>query len=77
MQDPQSNILTALYRQQRDEALRLAGSAQTLTIWEAAAAPVSLGLILVGTLAVLPVILGSTIYVYRVFGGKASDLRYD
>jgi cytochrome bd ubiquinol oxidase subunit II len=48
-----------------------------LTIWEAAAAPGSLGLILVGTLAVLPVILGSTIYVYRVFGGKASDLRYD
>jgi ankyrin repeat protein len=37
MQDPQSNILTALYRQQRDEALRLAGSAQTLTVWEAAA----------------------------------------
>ena len=48
-----------------------------LTIWEAAAAPGSLGIILVGTLAVLPVIIGSTIYVYRVFGGKASDLRYD
>ena len=37
MQDPQSNILTALYRQQRDDALRLAASAQTLTVWEAAA----------------------------------------
>ncbi|MGC1276214.1 MAG: cytochrome d ubiquinol oxidase subunit II, partial [Planctomycetaceae bacterium] len=31
-----------------------------LTIWEAAAAPGSLGLILVGTLVVLPIILGST-----------------
>ena len=29
MQDPQSNILTALNRQQRDDALRLAASAQT------------------------------------------------
>ncbi|MBA3448542.1 MAG: cytochrome d ubiquinol oxidase subunit II [Pseudaminobacter sp.] len=48
-----------------------------LTIWEAAAAPESLGIILAGTLVVLPVIIGSTIYVYRVFGGKASDLRYD
>ncbi|MET0941222.1 MAG: cytochrome d ubiquinol oxidase subunit II [Mesorhizobium sp.] len=48
-----------------------------LTIWQAAAAPESLAVILFGTAFVLPVIIGSTIYVYRVFGGKAGDLRYD
>ena len=37
MQDPKSDILTALYRQQRDEAVRLADTAPSLTIWEAAA----------------------------------------
>lgn len=37
MQDPQSEILNALYRQQRDEAVRLAETAPSLTIWEAAA----------------------------------------
>jgi cytochrome bd ubiquinol oxidase subunit II len=50
---------------------------ERLTIWQAAAAPESLGIILVGTAFVLPVILGATIYSYRVFGGKAADLRYD
>lgn len=29
------------------------------------------------TLFVLPVIIGYSFYAYRVFGGKASDLRYD
>lgn len=48
-----------------------------ITIWEAAAAPESLGIILVGTAFVLPVILGYSFYAYRVFGGKADDLRYD
>lgn len=48
-----------------------------MTIWEAAAATDSLAFILVGTAFVLPIILGYTIYAYRVFGGKASDLRYD
>jgi ankyrin repeat protein len=37
MVDPQSDILSALYRGQRDEALRLASAAGSLTIWEAAA----------------------------------------
>lgn len=49
----------------------------SLTIWEAAAAPESLGIILVGTAFVLPVIIGYTFYAYRVFGGKAAELRYD
>src|SRR5687767_12347970 len=37
MLDPHSNILAALYRQQRDEANRLADAAPALTVWEAAA----------------------------------------
>ncbi|WP_048649266.1 cytochrome d ubiquinol oxidase subunit II [Nitratireductor soli] len=48
-----------------------------MTIWEAAAATDSLAFILVGTAFVLPIILGYTIYAYRVFGGKAVDLTYD
>ncbi|MCV0395793.1 MAG: cytochrome d ubiquinol oxidase subunit II [Rhizobiaceae bacterium] len=48
-----------------------------LTIWEAASAPESLGIILVGTAFVLPVIIGYSFYAYSVFGGKAGDLRYD
>jgi cytochrome d ubiquinol oxidase subunit II len=42
-----------------------------LTIWEAAAHPSALLFVLAGTLVVLPFILGYTVYVYRVFGGKA------
>jgi ankyrin repeat protein len=37
MLDPQSDILTALYRQQADQANRLADAAASLTVWEAAA----------------------------------------
>lgn len=48
-----------------------------LTIWEAAAATESLGFILVGAAIVLPVIIGYSLFAYRVFGGKASGLHYD
>ncbi|MDP3896824.1 MAG: cytochrome d ubiquinol oxidase subunit II [Mesorhizobium sp.] len=48
-----------------------------LTIWQAAAAPESLGIILVGTVFVLPILIGASFYVYAVFGGKATDLTYD
>lgn len=48
-----------------------------ITIAEAASAPESLAIILVGTLFVLPVITGYSIWAYRIFGGKAVDLRYD
>ncbi len=48
-----------------------------LTIWEAASATESLAIILVGTAVVLPVIILYSFYAYRVFGGKAGDLRYD
>ncbi len=47
-----------------------------MTIWEAAAAPESLMFILVGTLLVLPVNVGYTIYAYRVFRGKTRELTY-
>ena len=47
-----------------------------LTIWEAASAPESLSFILIGAVVVIPVILLYTIYSYRVFHGKATQLRY-
>jgi cytochrome bd ubiquinol oxidase subunit II len=48
-----------------------------LTIWQAASAPESLAIMLAGTAFVLPVIIGYSFYAYRVFGGKAGELRYD
>jgi cytochrome d ubiquinol oxidase subunit II len=50
---------------------------EKLTIYEAASAPESLMIILVGTLFVLPTILGYTILSYYIFRGKATELRYD
>ncbi len=47
-----------------------------ISIWQAAAAPESLQFILVGTLIVLPAILGYTVFSYRVFWGKATALTY-
>jgi cytochrome d ubiquinol oxidase subunit II len=42
----------------------------SLTIWDAAAHPSALTFMLVGTLIVLPFIIGYTVYAYRVFRGK-------
>jgi cytochrome d ubiquinol oxidase subunit II len=50
---------------------------ERLTLFQAASAPESLTLILVGALFVLPVILLYTVLAWRIFGGKAMDLRYD
>lgn len=50
---------------------------EQLTIWEAAAATESLSIILVGTLVVLPMILGYTVLAYVIFRGKATKLSYD
>ena len=47
-----------------------------MTIWEAAAAPESLLVIFIGAVIVLPVIVGYSVYAYRVFGGKATNLTY-
>lgn len=50
---------------------------EQMTIYEAASAPESLIIILVGTLFVLPAILGYTALSYFIFRGKATELRYD
>ncbi|MBB4174580.1 cytochrome d ubiquinol oxidase subunit II [Sulfitobacter noctilucicola] len=50
---------------------------EQITIYEAASAPESLLIILIGTLFVLPAILGYTILSYSIFRGKATELRYD
>ncbi len=47
-----------------------------LTIFEAAAAPSSLLFVFVGVAIVLPFTIGYTIFVYRVFHGKATGLSY-
>lgn len=47
-----------------------------LTIWQAASAPEALGVILVGCAITVPAIVGYTVFSYRVFWGKATELRY-
>ncbi len=48
-----------------------------LKIVDAAAAPGSLMIMLVGALIVLPVLLSYTFLAYKIFHGKAGDLTYD
>ena len=48
-----------------------------LTIWEAAAHPSALWVMLIGVLLVLPFLAGYTIYAYRVFHGKARPGLYE
>ena len=50
---------------------------EAITIYEAASAPESLSIILVGTLIVLPTIMAYSILSYWIFRGKATALRYD
>jgi cytochrome bd ubiquinol oxidase subunit II len=50
---------------------------ECITIWDAASAPESLKIILAGALVVLPMIIGYTVFVYKIFHGKATVLRYD
>jgi cytochrome d ubiquinol oxidase subunit II len=50
---------------------------EAITIYEAAAAPESLWIILVGTLIVLPMIAAYSAFSYIIFRGKATHLRYD
>ena len=47
-----------------------------ITLWDAAAAPGSLMIMLVGAAITLPAIIGYSIYTYRVFWGKTSELTY-
>lgn len=48
-----------------------------LKIVDAASAPESLMIILVGALIVLPFLIGYTIFAYRVFWGKTRELSYN
>lgn len=48
-----------------------------LMIVEAASAPASLMIILVGALVVLPILIGYTFVAYWIFHGKAQELHYD
>jgi cytochrome d ubiquinol oxidase subunit II len=47
-----------------------------ITIWQAASSPEALKVILIGVSISVPAIAGYTVFAYRVFGGKASELRY-
>lgn len=48
-----------------------------MTIWDAAAHPSALFVMLIGALIVLPFILGYTVFSYRVFRGKARADLYE
>jgi len=48
-----------------------------ITIWQAASSIGSLKFILVGTLIALPAIVVYTIFIYRIFRGKATTLSYE
>ncbi|TNJ33674.1 cytochrome d ubiquinol oxidase subunit II [Arenimonas terrae] len=48
-----------------------------IEFWDAAAAPGSLKIILVGALVTLPMIIGYTIFSYKVFWGRSTELSYE
>ncbi len=48
-----------------------------LLIADAAAAPESLKIIIIGTAVVFPILIGYTVLAYWIFRGKATDLSYD
>ena len=47
-----------------------------ITIWQGTSSTESLWVIFIGTVIVLPVIVGYTIFAYRVFWGKSGSLSY-
>jgi len=47
-----------------------------IDIWQAATAPAAMKVIFVGAAVVLPVIVGYTVFAYRVFWGKSTALKY-
>ncbi|KNZ31761.1 MAG: cytochrome BD ubiquinol oxidase subunit II [Methylibium sp. NZG] len=47
-----------------------------MTLWQAASSPAALKVILIGTCISVPAIAGYTVFAYRVFSGKAGELRY-
>ena len=49
---------------------------ERLNIWQAASSPEALLIILYGVIVVFPVIIAYTVYSYRVFWGKSTQLSY-
>ncbi|MFY9511645.1 MAG: cytochrome d ubiquinol oxidase subunit II [Rubrivivax sp.] len=47
-----------------------------LTVWQAASATEALAVIAIGCAVTVPVIVGYTVFAYRVFWGKTGELRY-
>ncbi len=47
-----------------------------LNVWEAASSPQALAILAVGVGITLPAIVGYTVFMYRVFWGKAGELTY-
>jgi cytochrome d ubiquinol oxidase subunit II len=47
-----------------------------MTVWEAAISTASMNVIFVGVAITLPVIVAYTVFMYRVFWGKATALKY-
>ena len=47
-----------------------------LTLWQAASSPAALKVILIGVCISVPAIAGYTVFSYRVFRGKATELKY-
>jgi len=47
-----------------------------LTLWQAASSPATLKVVLVGVIVTVPMIFAYTVFTYRVFRGKASELTY-
>lgn len=45
-------------------------------LWQGTTSPGSMGVILAGALVVLPMIIGYTVFAYRVFWGKSTTLKY-
>jgi cytochrome d ubiquinol oxidase subunit II len=50
---------------------------EQMTIWEAAAHPSALRVVLYGAIVVVPLIAGYTVFSYRVFRGKARESLYE
>ncbi|MES2978620.1 MAG: cytochrome d ubiquinol oxidase subunit II [Pseudomonadota bacterium] len=45
-------------------------------LWQGTTAPASMGVILAGAAVVLPMIIGYTVFAYRIFWGKSTALNY-
>jgi cytochrome d ubiquinol oxidase subunit II len=49
---------------------------RSITLWEAASPPATLGFVLAGVVVLLPFVLGYTLHTYRLFRGKTSTPGY-